>query len=210
MPNNIILLGYSGHAYSVIDAAQSSGESVEHYCERESVDQNPFELNYLGDEAQLNLDLYKSRYCFFPGIGDNFIREKLIRFIENSQLEQIRIVHQSASVSEQADIGLSTFIGNGALVNPVCSIGKGVIINTGAIIEHECEISDYVHIAPGAVLAGNVSVGKYSLIGANSVIKQGVKIGENCIIGAGSVVLQDIPDNKIVAGNPSRLIKENE
>jgi len=210
MSNNIILLGYSGHAYSVIDAAQSSGECVEHYCEKESVEKNPFELNYLGDETQLNLDMYKTKYCFFPAIGDNFIREKLIRFIENSELEQIRIIHQSASVSEKADIGLSTFIGNGALVNPVCRIGKGVIINTGAIIEHECKISDYVHIAPGAVLAGNVSVGKHSLIGANSVIKQGVKIGENSIIGAGSVVLQDIPDNAIVAGNPSRLIKENE
>jgi len=210
MANNIILLGYSGHAYSVIDAAQSRGESVEHYCEKENVKQNPYELNYLGDESHLNLDLYKSDYCFFPGIGDNFIREKIIRFIENSELEQIRIIHQSASISEQVEIGLSTFIGNGALVNPLCRIGKGVIINTGAIIEHECEISDNVHVAPGAVLAGNVKVGKHSLIGANSVIKQGVKIGTNSIIGAGSVVLQDVPDNKIVAGNPSRLIKENE
>jgi len=210
MANNIILLGYSGHAYSVIDAAQSTGESVEHYCEKESVEQNPYELNYLGDESHLNLDLYKSDYCFFPGIGDNFIREKIIRFIENSDLEQILITHQRASVSKQTEIGLSTFIGNGALVNPLCKIGKGVIINTGAIIEHECKISDYVHVAPGAVLAGNVEIGKHSLIGANSVIKQGVKIGTNSIIGAGSVVLQDIPDNKIVAGNPSRLIKENE
>ena len=45
-------------------------------------------------------------------------------------------------------------------------------------------------------------------IGNNSIINPGVTIGNNVIIGAGSVVTKSIPDNKIVAGNPARVIGE--
>ena len=37
----------------------------------------------------------------------------------------------------------------------------------------------------------------------------GVKIGNNVIIGAGSVVVKDVPDNCVVAGNPAKIIKNN-
>ena len=43
----------------------------------------------------------------------------------------------------------------------------------------------------------------------NAVIKQGLKIGSNSIIGAGSVVIKNIPNNVVVAGNPTIMIKKN-
>ena len=42
----------------------------------------------------------------------------------------------------------------------------------------------------------------------NSVILPGVTIGNNVVIGAGSVVTKDIPNNRIAAGNPCRIIRE--
>jgi acetyltransferase-like isoleucine patch superfamily enzyme len=45
-------------------------------------------------------------------------------------------------------------------------------------------------------------------IGANVIILPGCyKIGNGAIIGAGSIVTKDVPPYAIVAGNPSRLIK---
>lgn len=35
-----------------------------------------------------------------------------------------------------------------------------------------------------------------------------VTIGDNAIIGANAVVTHDVPQNVVVAGNPSRIIKE--
>ncbi len=209
MSNNIVLIGYSGHAYSVIDAALTAGHEVNYYCEKKATIEDPFGLHYLGNEVELDFSGYKDHY-FFPAVGNNAIRRKIVEFIENRKLEQMLVAHPSSSVSRHSSIGLSTIIGNGALINPVCTIGRGVIINTGAIVEHECRISDFAHIAPGAVLAGNVEIGEQTLVGANSVIKQGVTIGSNCIVGAGSVVLRDVPDNQTVVGNPSRVIKKNE
>ena len=45
-------------------------------------------------------------------------------------------------------------------------------------------------------------------IGSGSIILGGVVIGKNSVVGAGSVVVSDIPDYAVVAGNPSRIIKE--
>ena len=45
-------------------------------------------------------------------------------------------------------------------------------------------------------------------IGNSSLIMPGVKIGNDCIIGAGSVITKSIPDGKIIAGNPGKIVGE--
>lgn len=53
-----------------------------------------------------------------------------------------------------------------------------------------------------------ITIGDNVWIGGNSVILPGVTIGSNVVIGAGSVVTKDIPDNRVAAGNPCRVIRE--
>ncbi len=55
---------------------------------------------------------------------------------------------------------------------------------------------------------GKIVIGDNVYIGNNALILPGVIIGSNVIIGAGSVVTKSIPNNKIVAGNPVRIICE--
>lgn len=45
-------------------------------------------------------------------------------------------------------------------------------------------------------------------IGTQVVVLKGVRIGENSIVGSGSIVTKSIPSNKIVAGNPLKIIGE--
>jgi acetyltransferase-like isoleucine patch superfamily enzyme len=45
-------------------------------------------------------------------------------------------------------------------------------------------------------------------IGTGAVILGGVTIAERAIVGAGAVVTRDVPSSKIVAGNPARLLRE--
>lgn len=53
-----------------------------------------------------------------------------------------------------------------------------------------------------------ISVGNNCFIGLNSVIMPGATIGDNVIIGSGTVVRGVIPDNKIVIGNPGRIVED--
>ncbi|MGO4919934.1 acetyltransferase [Maribacter spongiicola] len=203
---NIYFLGYSGHAYVAIDVAKAGSFSVMGYFDKQENKHDPYKIEYLGNEEELDLkDLVKEAYVF-PAMGSNAIRKKLHSLLEYLNIEQTVLVHPTAFVSESAIIGLSTLINPNTVVNALAKIGKACILNTGSIIEHECIIDDYSHIAPGAVLAGNVQVGKNCFVGANAVIKQGVKITDNVIIGAGSVVLKNIREEGTWVGNPAKLL----
>lgn len=203
---HIHILGYSGHAYVVIDSALTAGLQVDQYFDIKESESNPYGLHYGGSESDYILKSTDKQAAFFPAIGNNQIRKKLLNFLESSNWNQTTIVHKTACVSGLAQIESSTFIAPHAVVNSHVKIGKACIVNTASVIEHECELGDFVHVAPGAILLGAVKVGELSLIGAGSVIRQGIKIGSGVVIGAGSVVIGDVPDGEIWAGNPAKRI----
>ena len=111
------------------------------------------------------------------------------------------------------------------LVKRGLKIGKGFSIQAKCMIDSShcwlIQIGDNVTLAPGVhVLAhdastkrslgytkiGLVRIGNNVFVGAHSVILPGVTIGDNAIIGAGSIVSRDVPENSVVAGNPSKII----
>jgi UDP-N-acetylbacillosamine N-acetyltransferase len=145
---------------------------------------------------------------FALGIGNNYIRKKLFKKLQNHNCEIITLIHPSAIISSDVKIGKGTVIMPNVLINAGSTIGKGVILNTSCVIEHENKIHNFVHISPNATLAGSVIVKKNSHIGLGSIILQGVHIGKNCIIGAGSVVLKNIRNRTLCFGNPCKIIKE--
>lgn len=200
------IIGYSGHAYVVIDVLLSIEIFLSGYCEKSEKKNNPYELDFLGDESDL-LVLDKIQFGnVYLGIGKNSIRKELYEQLSKRTIQMPFAAHKNAIVSRLAYISEAAIIMPGAILNSHSYIGRGVICNSASVIEHECTIGDFSHIAPGAVLAGGVTVGTNSFIGANAVIKEGVKIGNNVIVGAGSVIINDILNNFKVVGNPQKII----
>lgn len=206
LDNQIILVGYSGHAYVVADAILDNGLNIAGYSDKEEANLNPYNLTYLGFEKETEFIGWSKEIPFAIGIGDNKLRQNISNLIEEKGKVVQTIIHKTAIISRNVSIGSGSFINKNVTVNSLVKIGKNVILNTGCIIEHECILQDAVHIAPGAVLAGNVTIGERSFVGANSVVKQGINIGKDVIIGAGSVIITNIPDGKKVVGNPGRII----
>lgn len=210
--NNTVIIGYSGHAFVILDILNSLKSNVLGYCDVEPKENNPYKLNYLGKETEnVALDLIRKN-TFFACIGDNTIRAKIQNTLASQGLPTINVIHNQAICSPSVHLNheKGILIAGNATLNAFAKIGKGTICNTACVIEHECEVGDYVHIAPGAVLCGNVKVGNFCFIGANAVIKQGITIGTNVTVGAGAVIVDDIPDNSIIIGNPAKIIKTKE
>ena len=203
---DIVIAGYSGHAFVVIEAAELLGKNVIAYTDKVKASKNPFLLSYLGCETDDSFDFQGKKHQFVLGLGDNNLRFKIAKILVKNNQEIVTIVHPESNVSAHISIGKGVLVARGACINPFVEIGNYSILNTNCSIDHECKIGEAVHIAPGAVLAGGVKVGDRSFIGANSVIKQGVKIGKDVIIGAGTVVLNDIPNDSKVVGNPGRIL----
>ena len=204
MSKKAAVIGYSGHALVVLDILLSNQYEIAGYCEKESKKSNPYNISYLGWEAeQGTLKLLKSVDCFI-GIGRNDIRARIFEYLLNVGISLPAVAHKSAIVSPLAQLQQATVVMPGAIINSQARIGNAVICNSACVIEHECELDDYVHVAPGAVLAGNVKVKSMSFIGANAVVREGVTIGSNVTIGAGAVVVRDVKDNSVVFGNPAK------
>ncbi len=200
----VAIVGYSGHAYVIIDILLSAGRLVTAYCDSDEKEFNPYHLEYLGKESDVINKLKK--FDFFACVGHNGIREKIHTSLSQYLGNPINAIHPSAVISSSVKMSDGIMIAANATLNPLVEIGRGVICNTSTSIDHECVIGDFSHIAPGVVLCGNVTIGRSSFIGANSVIRQGVTVGNNVIIGAGTVVVKDIPDGMTVVGNPARML----
>lgn len=193
-----LIIGYSGHAYVVLDILQSQDVPIIGYCDAVEKTFNPFNLNYLGKETDAYPFSILEKTGYFVCIGHNAIRAKVLNQLTTLlHKPAINVIHSQAVCSSlvQWHPEGGILVAANAVINAFAKIGKGVICNISCSIDHECVVGDYVHIAPSATLCGSVTVGDYSFIGANAVVKPNITIGKNVIVEAGAIVLQDIPDN---------------
>lgn len=204
---DIVLIGYSGHAFVICDIFEKMNRKVIGYCEMDEKNYNPYQIQFFGKDSSSEGLAALKNHDYFIAIGSNKIRAKIQSKLEKEGLHQpTNCIHPSAIIASHVQIGNGVLIAANATINPVVNIGNGSIINTGSVIEHEVTIGKYCFIAPNSTLLGGVEVGEGSFVGANAVVRQNVKIGKNVTIGAGTVVIKDVPDNSKVVGNPQRFL----
>lgn len=200
---DIILVGFGGHAKSIADSIEQTGEyRIVGYTEQRECDTSG-KYDYLGTDDVLKE--YFSKGVKYAAIcvgylGKGTIRNRLYSELKTIGFELPVIIDPSAILAKKVFIGEGTFIGKGAVINAEARVDEMCIINTKALIEHECRVEPFVHVAVGATLCGSVTVKQQSFIGANSTIIQGVTIGQECVVGAGAIVLKDVQEGKIICG----------
>lgn len=110
------------------------------------------------------------------------------------------------------------------------TIGKNCSLNSFSMIvsKGDIVIKDFVRIGPQTlIISGNhifddpgrtifeqgvkgigITIENDVWIGSGAKILDGVRIGKGSVVAAGSVVTKDVPEGVVVAGVPSRIIKE--
>ena len=125
-------------------------------------------------------------------------------------------IHPLAAVTGNVIIGKNVYVGPGAAVRG--DWGE-IIIEDGCNVQENCTIHMFpgitvllkegAHIGHGSIIHG-ATVGINVLVGMNAVVMDHVLIGNHSIVGALSFVPEgmQIPERKIVAGNPAKIIKD--
>lgn len=198
----LYIVGASGHGKVVADIAMLNGyERIEFLDDNEKLTSCG---NYPVVGKSKNAALYEGDV--FIAIGNANIRQELMKSIDEKRIPVL--IHPSATVAADSQIGKGTVVMAGAIVNPATQIGKGCIINTSSSVDHDCDIDSYVHVSVGAHIAGNVKIGKCTWIGAGATISNNVSICTNCTIGAGAVVVKDILEEGTYVGVPAKRTVE--
>ena len=191
----------------VIESILDLGYTIKGYFDIQKAHHNPYDLEYMGSEKSVDIKQIVGSDFVFPCVGDNHVRHEIVQLFKEKGLNQCTIIDPTAKVSPSAQIGVSSYIGKGSIINAQAQIGDACIINSGAIIEHECRVLSASHIAPGVVLCGNVQVGNKTLIGARSVVRPNLSICGDVTLGVGSVLVKSIDNVGTWVGNPAREIK---
>ena len=142
--------------------------------------------------------------------------------VKNVEIGEGTVIHDQVNlykckIGRNCKIDAYVYIEEGVVIGDSCKIKPFVFIPTGVIIE------DNVFIAPGVIFTNDkypkasgewkllpTKVKKGASIGAGAIILPGVTIGKNALIGAGAVVTKNVPNNAIVTGRPSRLIRRKQ
>lgn len=206
MKKKIIILGAGGFAKSILDSLNYTEYEVHGFIDsyKNGTHQGfPILANSLTAIENPN------KYYFCIGIGDPKTRIKFLNSLQEKKLNLVNIIDPTALISNQVEIGNCVYIGKMCIVNRDTNIGDGVVINTRSIVEHGSTISACSNISTNVVLNGEVNVGTGSFVGSCTVVNNQITIGDNSIIGSGSVVVKNIPDNIVVAGSPTKTLREN-
>ena len=205
MKDMLIIIGASGHGKVVADIAikLNKWQSIVYFDDDDSI-KTCMGLQVIG--KTVDAIKYKDKAEFFIAIGNNLIRERIYKELENIGIETITLIHPSAIIGNDVEIGLGTVVMAGTVINSSSRIGKACIINTSSSVDHDNLIGDFVHIAPGVRLAGTVKVGNGSWLGIGSVVSNNLSICSNCKIGAGAVVVKDIEESGTYIGVPTKRV----
>lgn len=206
MKNKLLIIGASGHGKVVADIAMKMDRWKEIFFLDDNEDiKSSMGIRVIGKVSDVSK--YIDEYDIFVGIGNNAIRKDIYEKLEGISASIPTLIHPSAIIGEQVEIGIGTVVMAGVVINCCTKIGKGCIINTGSTIDHDNVIEDFVHISPGVHLAGTVKVKQYSWLGIGSVVSNNVCITSRCLTGAGTVVVKDIVESGTYVGVPARRVK---
>ncbi len=128
----------------------------------------------------------------------------------------------SVIIRELNEIGDDVSIGTHSIIEHHVQIGHRVRIHSNVFIPEYSILEDGAWVGPGVVFTNALyplspevkanlrgpHVLSGSKIGANATLLPGITIGRNALVGAGAVVVRNVPDGKVVAGNPARVIRD--
>lgn len=205
MKDKLVIIGASGHGKVIADIAK-----LNEYQEIIFLDDDPTKHKngpYDVVGTTKDIDKYLGQSDFIIAIGNNEIRKKITKQLDNKNIIQPVLIHPSAVVDATVTILSGTVVMANAVINADTKIGKGCIINTAATIDHDGNIADFVHLSPGVHIAGTVNIGANTWVATGASIINNLDICNDCIIGAGAVVVKDIKEQGTYLGVPALKIK---
>ena len=141
-------------------------------------------------------------------IGEPKFRREAFERMTEAGYCGARVVHPSATISPDADVGEGAVIAHGAFIGSQAKIGSNFYAAKGASIGHDAVIGDHTRVGVGAFIGGHTVIGNNAFIGSGAMLKDRIKVGDFSVVAIGSAVFSDVAASTTVMGNPARITNE--
>lgn len=142
---------------------------------------------------------------FICSIGDKK-RKECIEKILNRGGVFINLVHNTARIYTNAQLGVGNFIGANSVIGNDAIIGNYNMIQSYTVIGHDAKIGNWNRIDTHVTCVGGIIVEDNVNIHTSAVINHNVAVESNSNIGACSFVIRRVKAGTTVMGNPARKL----
>lgn len=203
----------SRYVYEAIEIARRSHTVIDAYVDNRadtsSVFSPPLPLQPISIVQVLEKNFF-GLPAHIPLITPGY-RQQIVMELKTYGMTAIAsLIDNTAVIAQSASYGIGFSVNAGVVIGANSRFGDHVLINRSASIGHDADVDDFVSFGPASVLCGSCKIEAGVFIGAGAIICPEVRVGRNAVVGAGAVLLRDVPAGAVVAGNPSKIIRENQ
>jgi len=157
MKNSLIIIGAGGHGKVVAEAAKSTfniaGIADDQLRAGTEIING---ITVIATTKEIE-KIKKLATHFIVAIGNNEIRKKIFDTL-SPYLKAGTIIHPSAVISENSEIGSGSVVLANTVISSGARIGKNCIINSQSLVDHDTHVGDHSHISQGTIVGSNCNV----------------------------------------------------
>ena len=204
---NLLIVGAGGFGRELYGIACECNGFGDRFSIKGFLDDNPSALDgFTGYPPIIG-----SPPSYVPQTGDSFItaigsiaaRRRCAEALEQRNARFISLVHRTASLGMNVEIGTGTVIAQNAFISADARIGRHTCVFQSVVVGHDAVIGDFSHVYALCAIGGGVRIGNGAAVYPGARIVPNRSIGDNAVIGIGSVVILNVPPGKRVFGNPA-------
>lgn len=209
----LMLYGSNGKGRELYDCVTEYNLTKKRWSTVEFIDDVRKEKEYYGTKV-CTLEDVKYRKDIddiecLVAVGEPVYRELMYEKLKNAGLKIATFIHPESHLSPNVIVGEGTIIMQEVVIASGSITGSNVLFQRRSILGHDAFIGDHSVISANVYTGGGITTGSRVYVGLSVSIKEGITIGDDVIAGMGSVVLRNIKPDKIVSGNPARVISDN-
>lgn len=144
---------------------------------------------------------------FICAIGSTEVREEVTMKLKKRGAEFTSIVHPTAIVADNAELGEGTILYPFAIVSDSVKLQEGCIVNMHSTIAHDSFVGAFTTISAFCDITGACIVGERVFLGTSAKIVPRTKVGNDAFLCAGSIVMNQVKEGDKVMGNPAKRFK---
>jgi UDP-3-O-[3-hydroxymyristoyl] glucosamine N-acyltransferase len=150
MKDGIVIVGAGAHARKLWLYARLIGLPVRAFFDEDPTAVSPSAEIPCVHPDELS-DLAAGQQ-FIVAIGNSTVREQFQESLKSQGWVPLTLVHPSAYVAKDAQIGAGSVISAMSVVETGAILGVGCIVDIGVSIDHDCSVGNYCHLTAGIVL----------------------------------------------------------